>query len=295
MKKQNYIAILGPTASGKSSLAMKLAEEHNGEIISCDSVQLYKYFDIGSAKPSKEEQERIPHHLIDVLDAHENFDAARYGDLARKAIEEINSRGKLPILVGGTGLYYRFLLGDDVHSLPKDACLKKGLQELTSEELFKKLQNVDSERAKKIHLNDRYRLIRALEIAEASPSNFSDETKQKLQGAFHPKFSILLDPLRKTLHERIEKRAGLMLKEGFINEVKALRKTISKEAKPMTTIGYKEVCAFLDGELDSEEELLFRIICATRQYAKRQVTLFKKFSFDLKVESSTDIDGSLFQ
>ena len=287
VKKYPYLSILGPTASGKSSLALRIAEEFDGEIVSCDSVQLYKGFDIGSAKPSLEEQEKVKHHMIGLLDPVESYDASRYAKEARKVIKEILSRGKLPVVVGGTGLYYRFLVGENVHSLPKTSLKKENLKSLSSEELHKKLSELDPERARTLHENDRYRLIRALDIALNVEGNFSEETKREQIDSFAPELCFLLDPPRKLLHQRIEKRAEEMLKLGLVEEVQNLLKEEQNQtSKAMTTIGYKEVRDFLSGKLPTKEELLFRIICATRQYAKRQVTFFKKTSCDLRLEDS---------
>ena len=285
MKKYSYVSILGPTASGKSSLALKLAKEFDGEIVSCDSVQLYKGFDIGSAKATKCEQTIIKHHMIDLLNPEDLYDASQYATKARAVISEVIGRGKLPILVGGTGLYYRFLVGDGVHSLPHNKEVKKELRSLSSEELFKRLDELDPIRAKEIHPNDHYRLVRALEISEASESIFSKETTIEKKPIFLPELCVLLDPPRSFLHEKIEKRAKLMLQEGLLDEVRSLRKIASKDMKAMTTIGYKEANAFLDGEIRSEEDLFWKIVFATRQYAKRQVTFFKKLSCDFKSNS----------
>lgn len=282
--KHPYLAILGPTASGKSSLAFKLAQEFGGEIVSCDSVQLYKGFDIGSAKASLEEQSKVKHHMIDLLEPEESFDAAQYAELAREKILDIIARGKLPILVGGTGLYYRFLAQDKVHALPGDKALKESLKELTEEELVFKLMELDPQRAKKIHKNDRYRLVRSVEIALSSQSNFSTKIKEEEKPSFFPKLCVLLDPLRKDLHEKIEKRSKLMLSQGLVEEVRSLRGKYSPGTKAMETIGYKQVNKYLDLS-GSDDELLFRIVCATRQYAKRQVTFFKKVAFDYSSES----------
>lgn len=285
-KKYPYIAILGPTASGKSSLAMKLARDLDGEIVSCDSVQVYKGFDIGSAKPSAHEQKLIKHHMLDLLEDETSYDAAQYAIHARRVILEIIERKKVPILVGGTGLYYRFLVGDKVHALPSDDTLRDELKKLDQTELFDKLSELDPKRAESIHRNDRYRLIRAVEIALASKENFSDQVEKKGASSFKPSLTILLNPERKLLHEKIQQRAQLMLAQNLVDEVRLLREKFSSDMKAMTTIGYKQVNQYLDGTLKSEEELLFRIVCATRQYAKRQITFFKKIPCDYLCKDS---------
>jgi tRNA dimethylallyltransferase len=279
-EKIPYISILGPTASGKSSFALRLAKELNGEIISCDSVQLYKGFDIGSAKATKEEQREVKHHMIDLLGPGEEYDAAQYAKEAREVINDILARKKTPIVVGGTGLYYRFLVGDKIHALPSDEAIKKELEKLSDGDLYKKLLELDPKRAEKLHKNDRYRLVRALEIILSSEEEFSEQIKTEGLSPFIPKRCILLNPPRKILHERIEFRTRSMLKTGLIEEVKFLRSQFKITSKAMQTIGYKQVNQFLDGEIRDEEELFLRILYATRQYAKRQTTFFKKMIAD---------------
>ena len=194
MKQVPYLAIIGPTASGKSSLAMKLAEELDGEIVSCDSVQIYKGFDIGSAKPTLEEQQKIKHHMIDILDDDTPYDAAQFAQEAQEKIREIHSRGKVPVVVGGTGLYYRFLIGEKIHSLPSDEKLRAELKKLSSEELSQKLEELDPERRKMIHDNDHYRLARALEVAILTEKSFAEQVSESGAADFKPLISILLNP-----------------------------------------------------------------------------------------------------
>lgn len=281
-KKYPYIAILGPTASGKSSLAMNLAKALSGEIVSCDSVQIYKGFDVGSAKPTREEQAQVKHHMIDFLESDSSYDAAQYAEEARKKILSIIEKGSVPIVVGGTGLYYRFLVGQKIHNLPSDEALREKLKSLSQEEILKQLTELDPKRKEQIHENDRYRLVRALEIAILSKRSFSEQISSQEEGLeFPPLMTILLNPPRNILHERIAQRAEEMLELGLLEEVKVLRKKYPETMRAMQTIGYKEANDFLSGTLDSKEELLFRIICATRQYAKRQTTFFKKIDSDL--------------
>lgn len=289
-KKENYpyLAIIGPTASGKSSLAMKLALELDGEIVSCDSVQIYKGFNIGSAKPTQEEQNQVKHHMIDVLDDDSPYDASQFAEQARAKIQEILSRGKVPVVVGGTGLYYRFLIGEKIHSLPSDEKLRAELKKLSPEELAVKLEALDPERRKMIHDNDHYRLARAVEVATLSQKSFAEQVSEAGDEDFKPLVSVLLNPPRQLLHERIAMRAEQMVKEGLLAEVKELRKRYPEFMKAMQTIGYKEANEFLSGDIETEEDLLFRIICSTRQYAKRQTTFFKKFPCDLTLEGSKD-------
>lgn len=273
-----YITVAGPTASGKSSLALKLAQNFQGEIINCDSVQVYRDFNIGSAKPSVEEQKLVPHHLFDLVTGNDGYDAAVYARQGRAVIEEVASRGKLPIVVGGTGLYLRALWGDSFHSLPKDENLRIELAKIKNESLYEELKFIDPKRASEIHLNDRFRLLRAVELIRLLKGPISSQNPSDSKEDESFKIKMQLD--RPLLHKRIAQRSEEMLKEGLVAEVKGLiSQGIDQNAKPMQSIGYKQVCEFLDGDL-SEGQLLERIIIATRQYAKRQETWFKKVSFD---------------
>ena len=164
LDEKKYISIMGPTASGKSSLAMELAREFNGEIINCDSVQLYRGFNIGSAKPSREEMQEIPHHLLDVFEPNGDCDARKFADLAEHAISDVISRNKLPIVVGGTGLYFRSLWKENFHDLPKSNELRVELEKVSTDELYNELKSIDSKRAEELHVNDRFRVMRAVEV-----------------------------------------------------------------------------------------------------------------------------------
>lgn len=271
MMREGYtIAILGPTASGKSHLAMKLAREQGGEIISCDSVQIYKGFNIGSAKPSREEQDEIPHHLIDVVTWADSFDAARYRSLAREAIADILRRGKFAIIVGGTILYYRALCGQSFHDLPSDAVLRESLREFSNEKLHEKLRELDHERAKEIHPNDRFRLVRACEIAILTGRTLRQIAEAKGSNVFHPKELIVLDPPIASLEKKIRERSEAMLKAGLVDEVKSLlNESCPMTAKPMQSIGYRQVCESLEGQYP-ETQVLDKIVIASRQYARKQ-------------------------
>ncbi len=288
------IAILGPTASGKSSLGLQLAEHlmKNGrpvEIVACDSVQIYRGFDLGSAKPSQDEQAAIPHHMIDIRDASENFDAATYKNLAAQAIREIQARDHIPILIGGTGLYFRALSNNQqFHDLPHDAELRHSLAQLSNNELHEQLKKIDPERAAAIHPHDHFRLARAMEIATL---------KTRSSAPFMPKgeftaphfFTIIRNPDRKKLHERIARRAQQMLQIGLLEEVEELLKNgAPRDCKAMQSIGYRQCVEYLQGEIP-KSELADRIIFATRQYAKRQCTWFKKVPYQ-RLEQNLDSD-----
>lgn len=269
--KKHYICIGGPTASGKSSLAMRIAQELGGEIVCGDSVQIYRGFDIGSAKPTPDEMKLVPHHLFDICDWSQTYDAFSYARDARRVILEIASRGKTPIVVGGTGLYLRALMGDAFDSGPHDPVLRAELNLQTSAELMHELQETDPVRAAQIHEHDHFRLARAVEVARLGGGTGVSEL-------WFPERLILCSPERAQLHSNIAQRVAIMLENGLIAEVESLlAQGCTREAKPMQSIGYKQVAAFLHGEL-SREELPSRILFATRQYAKRQCTWFKRWA-----------------
>ena len=289
-KKNPYIAILGPTASGKSDLALQLAKRFNGEIICCDSVQMYKHLNIGSAKPSLEERKAVPHHLFDFLELDETYDASQYAHKAREVISEVSSRNKLAIVVGGTGFYYRFLIGDKFHNFPSDARLRKELGQKTNTELMFFLKKFDPERAQKIHINDMYRLIRAVELYELTGKTFKENTSKNSTNSFVPFCTIMVSQKRNILHDRIKARVQNMLSKGLIKEVSTLLKMgYSNSLKPLQSIGYKETFDFFLDKYN-KEELEFKIICATRKYAKRQETWNKKIAADFQVDENTNFE-----
>ncbi len=284
LKEARVVVIAGPTGSGKSALALAAALSLNGEVIGCDSVQLYRGFDVGSAKPTPAELARVPHHLIDVLDGGEECDAARYATLARAAIAAVQSRGKTAIVAGGTGLYLRALLGAAFHAdLPKDEALRDELRALGTGELHARLAALDPARAAALHPNDRFRVVRALELfmllgkplaALGPPPPLSSPL------ATH---TIILDPDRAVLHAAIASRTAAMLAQGLVAEVAALlARGVPPDAKPMQSIGYKQVALYLAGGL-SPAALPEVIMAATRQYAKRQTTWFKKVPADARL------------
>jgi tRNA dimethylallyltransferase len=274
-----YIVIAGPTASGKSSLALELALANHGEIINCDSIQLYRGFNIGAAKPSADELKSVPHHLVSVLDYDQAFDARAFASMAKNAIDDVLSRGKCPIVVGGTGLYLRSLWQEDWHDLPKDEHVRRKLEAFDNNRLHAMLANGDPERAKKIHPNDRYRLLRANEILELAGPNSSAQKKEI--STKHEAFCIYMQVERALLHQNIKARCDAMILEGFEKEVKDLLKLPGcAESKPMQSIGYKQMAAYLQGGL-KRDDLIPSIIAATRQYAKRQETWFRKVNFEV--------------
>jgi tRNA dimethylallyltransferase len=289
MKKKSYIAIIGTTASGKSDLALRLAAALDGELINCDSVQLYQGFDIGAAKPTADEQRAAVHHLWDIARWDQDFDARLYSDAAENAMSIVRSRGRLPIVVGGTGLYLRALWREGWHDLPKDESLRRSLDELGLEDLQQRLQNLDPARAAEIHGNDRFRLTRAIEVATLlghSIKNLPPSESRRDEACV-----IRVECPRTILHERIAKRTSWMLDAGLIDEVDGLLKAgVDPECKPMQSIGYREVVLYLQGHLP-RARLDEAIVIATRQYAKRQETWFRKTKADLHWDQGTDLEG----
>ncbi len=273
------VALVGPTGVGKSELAIFLAERFGGEIVNFDSVQVYRYLDIGTAKPTPEERRRVPHHLYDILEPDEPFNAALYVERADRVIAEIKARGSLPILVGGTGLYLRALLhGLFPVEVPEE--LRERLRERLSREglaaLYAELSRIDPESATRIHPHDKVRVLRALEVYYATGRPFSSWTREH---AFAPQryraLKIGLHLPRQELYRRLDERVERMLAAGLLEEVKGLlSRGFSPELKPLQSIGYRHMVAYLKGEL-SFEEAVRRMKRDTRHYAKRQLTWFR--------------------
>jgi len=275
------IVICGPTGIGKTSFAISLAKKVNGEIIGADSMQIYKYMSIGTAKPEPEELKQIRHHLVDFLDPKKDFDAGKYVKKADKAIEDITSRGKIPIIAGGTGLYIRALLHGLIRS---ESINEKIVLQLTRELedkgplfLFEKLEKCDPSAAKKIHPNDSFRVIRALEVFKTSGDKISDRQKShnfNVQRYQSIKLGLFMD--RDKLYNRINKRVDIMLDQGLLAEVTSLLKNgYSLDLKPMQSIGYKHMAMFIKNDVTWEEAI--RLLKRdTRRYAKRQFTWFNK-------------------
>jgi tRNA dimethylallyltransferase len=284
------VIIVGPTASGKTALSLNLAEEltRRGdarEIVGCDSVQIYQGFDIGSAKPTADERARVKHHLIDLVTWRDNFDADMFARAGLEAITALTSQNKRPIVVGGSGLYLRSLRQETWHSdLPKDEKLRSELQQCSTEDLWQRLTNADPTRAAQLHKNDRFRVIRALEIFTLSGRSMTElgsPQTSSSQNPLHDAFVIALDPPRATLHERIARRTRIILQDGLLEETRRLlAEGCPAKAKPMQSIGYKEACLHLGGQLPASA-LESAILASTRQYAKRQCTWWKKVARDL--------------
>ena len=276
----NIICIAGPTASGKTALAVELAKECNGEVVSCDSMQVYKRMDIGTAKPSPEEQQGIIHHMIDVAEPDEDFSVSRYCAMATPIVEDILARGKTAIIAGGTGLYMDSLIkGNDFAPFPSTGVLEK-LEERADREgveaLFAELGTIDPEAAQRIQ--DRKRLIRALEVYYETGETITAHNRRTQ--AIPPKFTPLWLGLdfekRKTLYDRIDLRVSIMLEEGLVAEIQALlADQIPEKCTAMQAIGYKEFVDALEGRC-TIEEAADQVRQSSRRYAKRQLTWFKR-------------------
>lgn len=271
------IAIVGPTAVGKTSLSIDLAKRFNGEIISGDSMQVYRGLDIGTAKVTAEEMDGIPHHLIDVRDVDERYSAADFQKAARQKIQEISQRGKLPIIVGGTGLYIQSLLWDfklgSEGELEDDSLRKKYeafAEEKGNRALWEKLQTVDSLAAEKIHYNNRKKMIRALEVFQLTGHSILEPKEQPKK--LYESFLIGLNTDRAVLYDRINQRVDLMVKQGLLDEAKKLAEM--PEAQAAQGIGYKELFPYFSGG-SSLESALEEVKLHSRRYAKRQLTWFR--------------------
>ncbi len=272
MKK--LIIILGPTASGKSSLAVKLAKKFNGEIISADSRQVYKEMNIGTAKIKEKEMKGIPHYLINILNPDQEFTLSQFKEKTIKIIKDIQKRGKFPFLVGGTGLYIQSIVDNlSIPEIKPNQKLRNQLEKKSAEELFNQLKELDPESIKFIDQKNKRRIIRALEVCLITKKPFSEQRK---------KGRLLFDTLQigllienKILEKKIEKRTELMIKEGLVQEVEKLIEKYDPKLPSMSGIGYKEVIPYLKKEISLEETKKL-ISLHTFQYAKRQMTWFRR-------------------
>ena len=262
------LTIVGPTASGKSDLAVKLAEKFNGEIINGDSIQVYKGLDIGSAKISEEEMHGIPHHLLSVREIEEGYSVKDFQDEARKLISDITERGKLPIVCGGTGLYIKALLYD--YSFVKENNSKEEYEDEDTASLYQKLQELDPVSAEKIHPNNRKRVVRALQLAETGTTKSEQESAQNHEPVYDA-FICGLTMDRNVLKERIDLRVDKMFSNGLIEEVTDLNSKYDWSLQALQGIGYKEFKDYFNGT-KSLEEVKTDIKTHTRQFAKRQYT-----------------------
>lgn len=280
--KQPLIVLTGPTAVGKTSLSISLAKTVNGEIISADSMQVYKKMDIGSAKIRSEEMQGIPHYLVDVLEPEEEFHIVKFQQMAKKAMEDIYSRGKIPILVGGTGFYIQAVTKDiDFTEAQQENDYRKELEALAEEKggehLHEMLRKVDPVSADAIHAHNVKRVIRALEFyhQNGSPISAHNEEQKQHESPYNLAYFVLNMP-RELLYERIDLRVDQMMKEGLLEEVSRLKEEgCHRGMVSMQGLGYKEILAYLDGEYPLEEAV--RVLKRdTRHFAKRQLTWFRR-------------------
>lgn len=280
---KKLLTVVGPTAVGKSELALWLARELTGEIISCDSMQVYRGFDLGTDKPGPEARQAIPHHLIDIIDPEEQFSAADFARLAVKTAEEIVGRGRLPIVVGGTGLYHKALVEGLFPGPGKNPALRKELKQEAERfglgTLYEKLRQVDPEYAEKISPSDSIRIIRALEVYLLTSIPLSQhfrQTRSPLEAKGFNLIQIGLKLDRNELYRRIEARVEKMFTSGLVEEVKdLLARGVPEEAAPFKGLGYRQVLQYLNGEISLPEAIELTKL-ETRHFAKRQLTWFKK-------------------
>ena len=282
MSKRPLIVLTGPTAVGKTALSIRLAKALDGEIISADSMQVYRGMDIGSAKVTKKEMDGVRHHLIDVLEPEEDFNVAAFQRMAKEALEEIYSRGKLPIVAGGTGFYIQALLYDiDFRDDTGEGPIRKELEKLAVEKgaeyLHSLLQQADPQSADQIHPNNIKRVVRALEYFRQTGEPFSlhNQRERERCSPYHFLYYVICSD-RKHLYERIDRRVDAMMADGLLGEVQALKKRgVKRGMTSMQGLGYKEILDYLDGTC-SLEEAVYVLKRDTRHFAKRQITWFRR-------------------
>lgn len=282
VKKPGLVILTGPTAVGKSELAIELARHIGGEIISADSMQVYRQMDIGSAKILPEQMGGIPHHLINVLDPTEEFNVVAFQQLAKEAMAGIYARGHLPVVVGGTGFYIQALLYDiDFTENDEDTALRDGLEKLAaaqgSEILYERLRQIDPESCESIHAHNIKRVIRAIEFYEKTGTKISEHNRQQRErtSPYHFVYFVLNDD-RDRLYDRIDKRVDRMMQQGLLEEVSALRAAgCTRDMVSMQGLGYKELLDYLDNRC-SLEEAVYTLKRDTRHFAKRQLTWFRR-------------------
>jgi tRNA dimethylallyltransferase len=279
IKKPKVIVICGPTGIGKTTVGIQLAEKLGGEIISADSMQIYRYIDIGTAKPTADEQARVTHHMVDIVDPDEDFDAVRFAQMAREKVMQLHQKGVLPVVVGGTGLYIKALLQGLFQSNPVDPQIRERLSQEAAENgrtvLHDRLKQVDPDTAERLHPNDAYRIIRALETIESTGRSISEHHQD--HGFADEPFDALkvgLQMDRQKLYDRIDQRVDLMIDAGVLDEVrKLLGMGYTADLKAMQSIGYRHMAAFIEGSLPWDE-CIRTLKRDTRRFAKRQFTWF---------------------
>lgn len=298
MQKEKVIVICGPTASGKTALSIELAKKINGEIVSGDSMQIYKDMDIGTAKPTKEEMQGIKHYLIDFVSPDKRYSVADYKQDAKKMIREIIKKGKVPIIVGGTGLYIDSLIYEiDYPNIEFDEKYREKLEnevnEKGLEELYERARKIDEKAIEKISKNDKKRILRILEIYHATGKNKTEqeiESRKKEVEYDYKVYALKWD--REKLYERINKRVDIMIEQGLIEEVKSVYKKYNKFPTAMQGLGYKEVVEYLENKT-TKEEMIEIIKQETRRYAKRQMTWFRKNKQTIWLNAENEIQNNI--
>lgn len=276
------ICIAGPTASGKTAMAVELAKALNAEVVSCDSMQIYRYMDIGTAKPTQEEMQGIPHHMLDVADPGEDFSVSRYCEMATPIVDDIVSRGKTAIIAGGTGLYMDALIrGNTFAPFPSTGMrekLEQQADQMGMEHMLAQLAQIDPESAQRLHLKDRKRILRALEVYYETGVTITthNQKTQQIPQKYNPVWFALEDTDRQQLYDRIDRRVDKMLEAGLLDEIRGLLdRGIPEKCTAMQAIGYKEYLDALAGRCTIEEATL-QVKQSSRRYAKRQLTWFRR-------------------
>lgn len=278
-EKQKLVVLVGPTAVGKTKLSIKLAKALNAEIISGDSMQIYRGMDIGTAKITQEEMEGVPHHLIDIKNPDESFSTADFQQLVRDKIEEIAARGRLPMIVGGTGLYIQSVIYDyEFADKESESFIRERLEREAEEKgidvLYEQLKRIDPVSAEKIHINNKRRVIRALEVYETTGKPFSEHIASQQQTLLYDVALIGLMMEREQLYTRINERVDIMMEQGLLEEVKGLYDKGVRDTQSIQAIGYKELYQYLENRV-TLDEAIEQLKQNSRRYAKRQLTWFR--------------------
>ncbi len=297
MQKEKVIVIGGPTASGKTALSIELAKKINGEIISADSMQIYKEMNIGTAKPEKEEMQGVKHYMLDIITPEERFSVADYKIKAKKAIKEIIEKGKIPIIVGGTGLYIEALIYEiEFLQIETDLNYRRELEQIAQEKglnnLYEKAVKIDPKAMEKISANDQKRILRVLELYHQTGKTKTqlDSESRKEPEYDYKLFAINMD--REILYNRINKRVDIMLQNGLVNEVKNIYEKYKEFPTAMQGLGYKEVVEYLEGKV-SYKQMVEKIKMESRRYAKRQLTWFRKYENIIWIDGTDEVQKNI--
>ena len=298
MQKNKVIVICGPTASGKTALSIELAKKINGEIVSCDSMQIYKDMNIGTAKPTPEEMQGIKHYLIGYVSPEERYSVSDYKSDAKKAIKEIIQKGKMPIVVGGTGLYLDSLIYEiEYQDIKLDEEYRKKLEEEVEEKgietLYERAKQIDAKAMEKISPNDKKRILRVLEIYHTTGKTKTEQEIESRKKEVEYDYKVYaLDWDRQKLYDRINKRVDIMVEKGLIEEVKQILKKYDTFPTAMQGLGYKEVVEYIEGKV-TKEEMIEKIKMETRRYAKRQLTWFRKNKQTIWLNAEDTIEDNI--